>query len=121
MSALRGEADMHDRVVSTYSAAIDPSRHLRVSFCCDAQRCPLVGFVRNGQSCMRRRNFIALLGGAAAAWPFAARAQQPAKLPVIGFLSSSSPANRTMLTAAFRQGLREGNYVDSKELAMVSR
>jgi hypothetical protein len=59
---------------------------------------------------MRRRAFISLLGGAAA-WPLTARAQQPAKLPIIGFLSSSSPANRASLMTAFRQGVRESGYV----------
>ena len=68
---------------------------------------------------MRRREFVARLAGATLAWPLVARAQRT--IPFIGFLNSGSPNERAHLVEAFRQGLKDGGYVDGKDVAIEYR
>ena len=70
---------------------------------------------------MNRRAFITLLGGAAATWPLAARAQQPAKLPTIGFLVGPTPSAASQWVAAFVQRLRELGWIEGRTVAIEVR
>jgi putative ABC transport system substrate-binding protein len=70
---------------------------------------------------MNRRELMALLGGATAAWPLAARAQQPGKLPTIGFLGANTAETQSQWTAAFLQRLRELGWIDGRNIAIEYR
>jgi putative ABC transport system substrate-binding protein len=69
---------------------------------------------------IKRRDFITLLGGVAVAWPLGARAQQPV-MPAIGFMSARSPSTSASLVAGFRQGLTDGGYFESQNVAIDYR
>src|SRR5215472_8420679 len=78
----------------------------------------ILGF---GVSAMKRRDFITLLGGAAAAWPLAAHAQQAGKLPTIGFLGTTTPSAWSQWVAAFVQRLRDFGWIEGRTIAVEYR
>src|SRR5712671_996562 len=73
-----------------------------------------------GRTTMRRRDFITLLGGAAAGWPIAVRAQQPA-MPVVGWLSGRTAETDTPLLPAFRRGLGQHGFTEGRNLTVEYR
>jgi putative ABC transport system substrate-binding protein len=70
---------------------------------------------------LRRRQLITLLGGGAVAWPLAARAQRPEKVPIIGFLGSLSQSAQSTWTAAFVQRMREHGWIEGRTVAIEYR
>jgi putative ABC transport system substrate-binding protein len=75
---------------------------------------------RRGSPCVRRREFITLLGGAAA-WPLAARAQQPGKRPIVGFLGDSTPVGESERAAAFARRLHDLGWIEGRTIAIEYR
>ena len=70
---------------------------------------------------MKRREFITLVGGAAAAWPLAARAQQTGKLPIVGYLGVTTAAAQNRVTSAFVQRMRELGWIEGRTVAIEYR
>src|SRR5262244_4282781 len=70
---------------------------------------------------MRRREFIALLGSGVAGWPLAARAQQAAKMPTVGFIGSDSPDAYAVLLRAFRVGLKATGFIEGQNVVIEYR
>ena len=119
MSALGGKADIP---AAGLMSAFDPKR----TWALDSEERRVMhqantldeSFLKNGDwDLMRRREFLAALGGATVAWPLAARAQQPA-MPLVGFLRSTSLADATHLIAAFRVGLKEAGFVEGQNVTI---
>jgi putative ABC transport system substrate-binding protein len=77
--------------------------------------------IQSGNHCVKRRQFITLLGGAAVTWPIAVRGQQATAMPVVGFLGVRSAREAPHLLAAFHQGLARTGYVDGRNVSIEYR
>ena len=97
-------------------SAFDPKRTWAKSFQVLCFVCP----VRRAGAAMKRRGFISLIGGVAAAWPLMVKAQQRS-VPVVGFLRGGTQAGAANLLSAFRKGLSEAGFVEGRNLAIEFR
>src|SRR5215475_4173243 len=128
LSALRGKADMRDRVISTSSVAIDPSATLARNFCCDAQALSPSDVIASARarseagSPMTRRHFFCLLSSSAV-WLLSARghavSQPAAKVPHIGLLVSASEPHP--FADALRHGLQKLGYSEGRNITLDVR
>src|SRR5262245_41610166 len=98
---------MRTRFADPIRASSPPGLHQQAGHMTASDLCA----ARQMISCQDRRNFITLIGGAAAAWPLTAGTQQPA-MPVVGFLRSTTAAGSVQLVTAFRQGLNEAGFIE---------
>jgi hypothetical protein len=124
-SAFGGVAEVHGPTASAAFDANDPSRPSAVKFAVMHNIAPSFNDVvacgpQPGGEPVKPREFIALLGSTAAAWPLAARAQQPAML-LIGYLSGRPAAEAQYLVDAFDKGLREGGFIIGQNAAIEFR
>ena len=124
--AIEGIADMRRSLAARRSDANDPIRKSHAGFCCDAQSShskDVVGYKPQFEGTMRRREFIVTVGGAAAAWPLVARAQQPERMRRIGMLmtlAADDPFGQAQV-AAFQQALQQLGWNDGRNVRIDIR